>query len=151
MLSIQPDDPSSPEAAALIEALSQALASITGETGKASFDVTDVRGPQGLFVVARDADGTAVGCGAFRPLQPGVAEIKRMYARPDTKGVGHAILAHLEREAAARGYDEAWLETGDANTRAVAFYQAHGYRPIPAFGRYVGKPGAVCFAKRLAR
>ena len=149
MISVQPDDPSSPEASALIEALSQTLASITGETGKASFDVADVRGPQGLFVVARDADGTAVGCGAFRPLQPGVAEIKRMYARPGTRGIGHAVLAHLEREAIARGYDEAWLETGDVNTRAIAFYQAHGYRPIPCFGRYVGKPGAVCFARRL--
>ena len=149
MLSVHTDDPESPEAMALIEELSQTLASITGETGASSFDASDVRGPRGRFVIARDADGHAVGCGALRPVTEQVAEIKRMFARRGTRGVGHAVLTHLELEAAALGYVETWLETGPSNTRAIAFYKAHGYRPIPRFGPYVDKPNAVCFAKSL--
>jgi hypothetical protein len=103
MLLINLEDPATPDASALIEALSETLASITGDGGKSSFDPEDVRGERARFVVARTSGGNAVGCGAFRPLQNGVAEVKRMYSMPGTKGVGHAVLLHLEQEAAALG------------------------------------------------
>ena len=149
MLHIQSEDPTTPEASALIDALSDTLASITGDSGKSSFDPDDVRGPMARFVVARTKEGNAVGCGAFRPLKTGVAEVKRMYARPGTRGVGHAVLSHLEMEAATLGYEQLWLETRLINERAVTFYEKHGYRRIPNYGKYAGNPAAVCLAKSL--
>jgi len=132
------------DGALLIEELSAALAGITGDSGKSSFS------PDGaLFVVARGADGEPLGCGALRLLEDGVGEIKRMYARPGTRGVGAALLAWLEREAGVLGYRELWLETRKVNTRAVDFYLNHGYRPIPNYGRYIGRPEAVCFGKAV--
>jgi len=137
-------EPQSVDGALLIEELSAALAAITGDSGKASFS------PDGaLFVVARGAGGELLGCGALRLLEDGVGEIKRMYARPGTRGVGAALLAWLEREAGVLGYRELWLETRRVNTRAVDFYLKHGYQPIPNYGRYIGRPEAVCFGKAV--
>ena len=80
-----------------------------------------------------------------------LGEIKRMYAKPGTRGVGAALLAHLEREAQGFGYRELWLETRRVNLRAVGFYRAHGYIEIANYGRYVGRAEAICFGKRLER
>jgi GNAT superfamily N-acetyltransferase len=149
MLTIFAEDPATPDAAALIDELSAALAAITGDSGRSSFDPDDVRAPGALFVVARDAGGQAVGCGAFRPLAQDIAEVKRMYARPGHHGVGRAVLAHLEAQAATLGYRKLWLETRAVNQRAVRFYTSNGYTPISNYGKYAGNPHAVCLAKPL--
>ena len=133
----------------LIEALSAVLAGITGNDGKSSFDVADMTGSGARFAIARDERGDAIGCGGLRPLADGVAEIKRMYAAPGTRGVGTALLAFLEAEAAAMGYKELWLSTRQVNAGAVAFYAARGFRRIPNFGKYVGSAVSVCFAKTV--
>jgi ribosomal protein S18 acetylase RimI-like enzyme len=151
------EEATAPDSCALMEELSAVLASITGSSGKASFDPQDVSGPMARFVVARGTQlhtelaGPALGCGAFRPLHEGVAEIKRMYARPDigVRGVGAAILRHLEAEALALEYRALWLETRLVNQRAVDFYVAHGYLRIANYGKYAGNPLAACFEKRL--
>lgn len=149
MITITPEDPGSPDAFALLEELSETLRLITGSSGKSSFDANDVRAPDARFVVARDVYGRAIGCGAFRPLQNGVAEIKRMYSRPGTTGVGTAILSCLEVEASRLGYEAVRLETRLANERALSFYERRGYRRIPNFGKYAGNAHAVCFEKPL--
>lgn len=149
MLTIRAEDPDSPDAVALLDELSAALATITGSSGSASFDADDVRGPRACFAVARDAGRQVAGCGALRPLADDVAELKRMYARPGNPGAGTALLAYLEGEAAALGYRAIWLETRAVNQRAVRFYLARGYRPIPNYGKYAGNAAAVCLAKQL--
>jgi GNAT superfamily N-acetyltransferase len=148
-LQLQKEDPLAADSLRLMEELSTALEAITGDSGNASFDAADVIGPAACFVVARDDSRAAVGCGALRPLQPGVAEIKRMYARHGTTGVGSAVLRFLETEATAMGYQAVWLETRLVNRRAVDFYAARGYTRIPNYGKYIGNPLAVCFEKQL--
>lgn len=149
MLRIRAEDPGTPDAAALIEELSSALEDITGDSGKSSFDADDVRAAGARFVVARDADGVAVGCGALRPLADGVAELKRMYARPGNRGAGSALLAFLEGEAATLGCRAIWLSTRAVNERAVQFYRARGYATITNYGKYAGRTDSVCLAKQL--
>ena len=142
-------DPAHPDACGLIAELSSTLATLTGDSGCAHFSVTDTRTARALFVLACSADGTPLGCGALRPLHDTVAEAKRMYARPGTRGVGAALLAHLESAAVAFGYSALWLETRRVNTRAVNFYLRHGYREIPQYGPYVGRTDALCLGKYL--
>jgi GNAT superfamily N-acetyltransferase len=149
MLRIRAEDPGTPDAAVLIEELSAALEAITGDSGKSSFDVGDVRVAGARFVMARDAGGLAIGCGALRPLADGVAELKRMYSRPGNAGLGSALLKFLEAEAAALEYRTIWLSTRVINERAVGFYRAHGYVAIPNYGKYAGRADSVCFAKQL--
>jgi ribosomal protein S18 acetylase RimI-like enzyme len=148
VFAVAPADPDSPDARALLGELGAALAAITGSDGTASFDAADVRGERACFLVALDAAGLAVGCGALRRLDADVAELKRMYARPGS-GAGRALLAALERQALAFGYRELWLETRKLNGRAVAFYEKHGYCTIPNYGKYAGRVDALCLGKRL--
>lgn len=150
MIHVAPESPLSADATALLDALSDTLADMTGASGRASFDLADVTHERSLFVLARDETGQALGCGALRPHEPGVCEIKRMFARPDSKGVGTAILKHLEGAALAMGYREAVVETRVVNDNAVRFYRAHGYRQIANYGRYAGRPEAICLGKTLA-
>jgi GNAT superfamily N-acetyltransferase len=149
-VTVAAEDAISSDAALLMDELSQVLAAITGSSGRASFDPADVAGPTARFAIARDARGAAIGCGALRPLRDGVAELKRMYARPGHAGVGSAVLRFLEEEAAALGYRALWLETRLVNHRAVDFYLARGYRSIPNYGKYAGNTLAACFEKVLA-
>ncbi|MBV8633594.1 MAG: GNAT family N-acetyltransferase [Burkholderiaceae bacterium] len=148
-ITVRSESPVSADAAALMNELSATLALITGDSGRASFDVADVQGDKACFAIARDRMGMAVGCGSIRPLQEGVAEIKRMLARPGHAGVGRAVLAYLEDEARRLGYSELWLETRQVNVRAVRFYEKHGYRRRENFGKYIGNAQAVCFEKTL--
>ncbi|EOC1333601.1 N-acetyltransferase [Cronobacter turicensis] len=146
---IEPSDPTHPDAIVLLAALSETLAALTGSSGKQSFDNDDVRVKGAIFLLARNASGVAIGCVACRPLQPGVAEIKRLFALPDNPGAGSQLLSAAERFARDFGYQQAWLETRRTNPRAVEFYLRRGYEIIDNYGRYVGQEDAVCFARTL--
>lgn len=143
-----PADPDSADARVLIAELDAALAAICGDSGAGSFDPADVRGPGAVFLIARDGQGVALGCGALRPLAAGLAELKRMYARPGS-GAGTRLLAALEAQAAAFGYRDVYLSTRRVNVRAVAFYARNGYAAINNYGRYAGRVESVCLGKRL--
>jgi GNAT superfamily N-acetyltransferase len=144
---IKPENPESDEATSLLTELSQKLAEITGNDGKSSFDISDMFAPRSLFVVAKNKNEKAVGCGAIRPISDEIAEIKRMYSKE--KGVGTAVLKYLETKAFEFGYKELRLETRRVNEYAVNFYLKNGFREIPNYGKYAGRPEAVCFSKIL--
>jgi GNAT superfamily N-acetyltransferase len=97
-----------------------------------------------VVLVVRDDDGIPVGCGALCFLADGVAEVKRMYVVPAARGrdVAKAVLTGLEDAARQRGRTTLRLETGPRQPEAVALHAGAGYRPIPAFGGYVGAPDA---------
>ena len=104
-----------------------------------------------LFVLARDEDGRAVGCGALRHLGGDVAEVKRMFVAGGQRGrgVARAVLAFLEEQALARGWVVLRLETGPLQREAIGLYTSAGYAPIPLFGHYVGSAQSLCFERRL--
>ena len=96
--------------------------------------------------------GRAVGCAAWRPMGPGVAELMRMFVRPAFRGRGIArqLIVAIEEEALAAGRPVIHLGTGGCLLAAIALYQSSGYHQIPAYGEYAGNPYSVCFSKRLA-
>jgi GNAT superfamily N-acetyltransferase len=104
-----------------------------------------------VFVVARTRGHSAVGCGGLRFLEPGVAEIKRMYVDPEHRGTGAAtaILRDLEARARGAGVRRLVCETGTLQPEAIRFYQREGYEQIDNFGPYLGAPQSVCFARSL--
>ena len=139
--------PNTQDAIDLMKKLSENLELITGDSGKNSFNPNDVCVPRSLFVVAYNEYGEAIGCGAIRPINQDVAEVKRMFAKTKAIGVGSEILHHLENQAQKLGYSAIWLETRLINKRAVSFYEKKGYHRISNYGKYVNKPEAVCFEK----
>ena len=102
------------------------------------------------FVITR-LNHEPVGCGAIRPLDDNVAEVKRVFVRPDYRGRGiaRAIMHELEQLARDRGFSEIWLETGLRQPAAVRLYESLGYTRIADFGDYKDDPLSVCYGKRL--
>jgi len=98
-----------------------------------------------------DEDGRPQGCGALRLLEPGAAEIKRMFVTPDARGSGvaTAILHALEDHARALAITTLKLETGWGQPDAIRFYEREGYQRIDNFGPYVGAEISRCYARRL--
>jgi putative acetyltransferase len=146
-------DPRSPEAIGLIRALSEELARRYDymDDGSGNFKPEDVLAPRSAFIIGF-IDGRGVACGAFRPLEEDIAEIKRMFVLPDFRGRGYsrAILSELERLARQSGYNVARLETGDRQPEAIHLYERSGYHRIPNFGIYAGSQRSVCFEKRFS-
>jgi len=104
-----------------------------------------------VFVVARDSDGTPLGCGGLRLLDATSAELKRMYVVPAARGTGVsvAVLRSLEQEARARGLRDLLLETGTEQPDAMRFYEREGYHSIDPFGAYADSTQSVCYARAL--
>lgn len=138
----------SSDAITLMDELSAELEYITGNSGRGSFDNADIKNPRSIFVIVRESD-IAVGCGAFRELSDDTAEIKRMYTKRKSVGIGGKILSYLEDQAKEFEYRRIVLETRKCNENAVSFYLNHGYRVIKNYGKYVEIPEAVCFEKVL--
>lgn len=90
--------------------------------------------PSGRLIVAL-VDGVVAGCGALRPLDPGVAELKRMWVRPvfRGRGLGRAIAEVLLRAADELGYRAVRLDTLGSMKEAQALYADLGFRKIPAY------------------
>lgn len=154
-LSIAIVDPQHPDAALLVEQLTAELAAAyahVGLDGSGGFSPADAAVPRAAFLVARHG-GQPVGCGALRPTEDAeIGEIKRMYVAPAARrrGVALAILRRLEELAREYGYRRIVLETGDRQLEAIRLYERAGYRRIPCYGVYAGRPWSVCFGRDLA-
>ena len=101
-----------PDFVALVADLDKYLAEVDGDEHDyyAQFNGID---KIANVVVAYEAE-EAVGCGAFKPYSDSIAEIKRMFTKPEHRGkkIGALILAELESWANELGYTECILETG---------------------------------------
>ncbi|MFN3219374.1 MAG: GNAT family N-acetyltransferase [Acidimicrobiales bacterium] len=91
--------------------------------------------PRGVFLVAKAADGTTVGCGGVQPSGDTTAEVKRMWVDADWRGagLGRRLLGELEQACVARGYTQVVLDTNATLTEAIAMYESAGYHPIEQY------------------
>jgi putative acetyltransferase len=115
--------------------------------------VEQMDGPATTLFVARDESGRAVGMGALKVETADVAEVKRMFTRPDMRGqrVGSAILAAVEALARQKGITELKLETGEGAgfEPAQRLYTNSGFTRCGAFLDYPDSGYSAFFEKRL--
>lgn len=106
--------------------------------------------PRGVYCVAYRR-GEPVGMGAHRPVDAEATELRRMYVlkRHRRSGVAAALVAAIERHAAAQGFTTVVLETGYRQQPAMRLYESLGYQRVPAFGDYRDDPTSVCYQKAL--
>ena len=107
---------------------------------------------RGAIVLARSGRQPAgiVGvCG----LHDGVAELKRMYVRPNARrlGLGTGLVTEAVTAARELGYHELWLESNPATmAAALRLYRAAGFTDIPPYGT-LGIDGLVTLGLVLDR
>lgn len=96
-------------------------------------------------------DGQVVACGAFRELEEGTAELKRVYVRPEhrRRGCARQVVEVLELQALFQGFGRMVLETGRDMPEAISLYRGLGYRETAPFGIFVGDPDTLCMEKEL--
>lgn len=83
------------------------------------------------FLARETSETRAIGCARLRPLKAGGradAKVERVAVRAELRGrgLGGAIMAAVEAEAARRGWTRLLLH---AQLRAAQFYEGLGWRP----------------------
>lgn len=145
---IKTANPNDEKVLEIIEELSVNLYLRFGSDGKNSFTDWKYNNPKYVFTIA-EIDNKIVGCGAIRPLEENIGEIKRMYSKYPGKKIGQTILSYLEAKARFLGYSDLVLETRTKNKSAIQFYEKQDYKIIPNYGKYKDRPEAVCLGKSL--
>ena len=80
-------------------------------------------------------DSALSGCVALRPLADGVAEMKRLYVRPQHRGtgLGRQLVAAIIKAAEDRNYRAIRLDTLPELQRAIALYRTFGFQEIAPY------------------
>jgi len=115
------------------------LANLPGEYGR----------PSGCILLAVQ-DHDVLGCVALRPWSSDIAEMKRLYVRPQFQGKGAGRLLGEAVVAAARdiGYRSLRLDTVPSMAAAIHMYQSMGFYKIPPY-RENPIEGTAYFEKTL--
>jgi ribosomal protein S18 acetylase RimI-like enzyme len=147
---ITPERPDSADASALITELEAHLAPLYPEESRHGYSVEKLIAQAVAFFVLR-ANGIPTGCGGVQLFGTEYGELKRMYVRPQFRGLGFGelLLNHLAAYAQARGVGLLRLETGIHQAAAIRLYERTGFQRIPPFGAYREDPLSLCYEKRI--
>lgn len=105
--------------------------------------------PTGAILLYKEEDAFA-GCVAIRDKGNGIAELKRMYLRPQfqKRGIGKLLLEKALVIAKDLGYNKLRLDTLATMTPAINLYKAAGFYNIEAY-YFNPEPDALYFEKEL--
>ncbi|MDQ1922825.1 GNAT family N-acetyltransferase [Massilia pseudoviolaceinigra] len=147
---IRTETPRQSDIIAMLEQLDAYFAGLYPAESNHLMDVDSLTRPGVVFLVARDLDGRALGCGAYVD-RGGYGEVKRMYVDPAQrgKGVGGKLLAEIAQRAAAAGLPALMLETGISQPEAIGLYERDGFIRCAPFGDYQADPLSLFMVKRL--
>lgn len=149
---VERDDLSRPEVIALVEHHLRSMHEISPPDQVFALDLSGLRHPSVSFWTVWDGDDL-LGMGGLKHLDDTHGEIKSMRTAPAAlrRGAAKAMLAHIVREAKARGYRRLSLETGSNAPFAPAWamYDRAGFVPCGPFAGYTDTSFSRYFALDL--
>jgi GNAT superfamily N-acetyltransferase len=142
--------PDSVDAKTLIEELEAYLIPLSPPESRHGYSVEKLLEENVPFFIIRDNE-TPAGCGGVKLFGSEYGEIKRMYIRPQFRGLGYAklMLDHLAEYARRHGVEILRLETGIEQRAAISLYERAGFQSIPPFGEYKPDPLSRFYEKRI--
>lgn len=148
---ITEERPDTADATLLISELESQLAPFYPQTSRHGYSIEKLLKQGVKFFVTR-CDDVAAGCGGIELFGTEYAELKRMYVRPQFRGLGLAkrMVNHLEAYADQLDIPLLRLETGIHQKAAIALYEKMGFKSIPAFGPYKEDPLSRFYEKRIS-
>jgi putative acetyltransferase len=148
---ITPERPDTAEAQALIQELEGELAPFYPSESRHGYSVAKLLPEAVAFFLIRE-DGVPAGCGGVKFVGTEYGEVKRMYVRPQYRGLGLArqMLDHLADCTKNQGIHVLRLETGIHQRDAIRLYEGMGFQRIPPFGEYKEDPLSRFYEKRIA-
>ena len=148
---ITPERPDTADAVALITELEAHLDPLYPSTSRHGYSVEKLLAQNVAFFVLRDCN-TPAGCGGIQLFGTAYGELKRMYVRPQFRGLGFGklLLDHLADHARAQGIGLLRLETGIHQAAAIRLYEGLGFQRIPPFSPYIEDPLSLFYEKRIA-
>lgn len=89
----------------------------------------DYSPPHGCLLMGKHGDDTA-GCVALRKIENGICEMKRLFVRPQSQGlgIGRALAETIIAEARRIGYQLMRLDTIPSMKRARCLYMSLGFK-----------------------
>jgi putative acetyltransferase len=147
---INTESPNQPEVVAMLERLDTYCAALYPAESNHLMDIASLMRDGVLFLVARDIDGSAVGCAAL-VNRGGYGEVKRMFVDERRRGLGagRRLLEHIALFASMAGMRELKLETGIHQPEAIGLYERFGFARCEPFGDYRPDPLSIFMEKRL--
>ena len=147
---ITPERPDTADARILIAELEAHLAPLYPTESRHGLSVERLLREEVAFFLIRH-EGLAAGCGGVKLFGTEYGEVKRMYVRPQFRGLGLAklMLNHLEAYAREQGVRLLRLETGAHQSEAIGLYERMGFQRIPPFGIYKEDLLSRFYEKRL--
>ena len=148
---ISRERPDTGDARVLITELDAYLIPLSPKESRHGYPVEKLMNEDVPFFIIR-VNGIPVGCGAVKLCGTEYGEIKRMYIRPQFRGLGFAklMLDHLANYARSQGITILRLETGIAQPEAIGLYERAGFQLIAPFGEYKPDPLSRFYEKRIA-
>jgi putative acetyltransferase len=142
--------PDSADAMQLIAELDATLAPYYPVESRHGYSVEKLLHQGVAFFLVRRNDVPA-GCGGVQLFGTEYAELKRMYVRPEYRGLGlgKRLVNYLTEYSRRHGITVLRLETGIHQTEAIGLYEHMGFQRIPPFGSYREDPVSLCYEKRL--
>jgi putative acetyltransferase len=151
-IEIQREDPRKPDVSKLIRDLDQMFHRLYPAESNHLVDIETLASPDIHFFVAR-RDGEAIGCGALWHRDPAYGEIKRIYVRPEARGLklSKLIMARLEEDAREHGLKAMKLETGTLQPEALGLFAKWGFTRCRPYADYpTDDPYSVFMEKTVA-
>jgi GNAT superfamily N-acetyltransferase len=147
---ITSERPDSADAIVLITELEAHLDPLYPSESRHGYSVEKLIVQAVAFFVLRE-NGTPAGCGGIQLFGTAYGELKRMYVRPQYRGLGFGklLLDHLAEYARAHGVGLLRLETGIHQAAAIRLYEGVGFQRIPPFGEYKEDPLSLFYEKHI--
>lgn len=91
--------------------------------------------PNGQLVLVRSEDGALVGCGALKSIGDGKGELKRLFVKPEARGLGLGRrLVEMRIEAARElGLKSLFVDTLQNNLEMRSLYKKMGFKEVESY------------------